>query len=85
MHTLYYAQGREVTLWREVKVCGWKKKVWRVISVSDLALIGRVPISFPTPSTSTAIASQYLFAVLEHSFTYTRDTAQSFSISSKCF
>lgn len=60
-------------------------KVKCVVSVSDLALIGRVPISFPTPSTSTAIASQYLFAVLEHSFTCMRDIAQSFSITSKCF
>lgn len=44
------------------------------VTPSDLALIGRVLISSPTPSTSTTSASLYLLTVLAHSVTCAQDT-----------
>lgn len=43
--------------------------------LSDLALIGSVLISSPTPSTSTTSASLYLLTVLAHSVTCTQNTS----------
>lgn len=44
-------------------------RMFTSVNVSDLALIGRVMISSPTPSTSTTSASLYLPTVLEHNVT----------------
>lgn len=62
--------GKYATWTRPQECTRWHQCLIK-INVSDLALIGRVRISSPTPSTSTTSASLYVFTVLAHSVTCT--------------